>query len=284
MLKTGKDLLFSLRPSRHIHYTVLFTLGYVIYNGLSFGNVWEYFMGIIVINLLFSSALLINSVFDAEIDGINRKANLVNQIKVNEKLWFILYAILNILLLSLSLFSGIIQFAVCSLLCLMSYLYSSPPVRLKKIFIVNLFIIALAATGTVFLAYIWSEPEKAIKTFDFRAGAIMTVLLALAFSVKDVNDYEGDVKGGVVTVMTVLGEKKGRIVTACLALTAYFAAPFAVNSYDMLPYALIAGVLTYFTVMAGKKVNEAVVFLVLFIFLAVYLFLNPIQPEMPGRL
>ncbi len=283
MFKKAKDILFSLRPSRHIHYTVLFIIGYLAYNGFSFENKWRFIQGIAVINLLFASALLVNSIYDAEIDGINRKPNMVNIIKSHEKNWFTLYGFLLFILFGISLLNGITQFIVCLILSLMSYFYSAPPLRLKKIFILNLLIIAVAATGTVFLAYIWTEPEKAFPTFNFKAAVMMTILLAAAFSVKDVNDYEGDLKGGIITIMTLFGERKGRYITAILAAAAYFLTPFAINKFNLTPYSFAAGILTFLAVIFGKKVNETFVFIVLYVFLGIYLFFNPIQPEMQYR-
>jgi 4-hydroxybenzoate polyprenyltransferase len=103
--------------------------------------------------------------------------------------------------------------------------------------------------------------------FPLNVLAALLVSLTLGLNVKDVRDAAGDRMTGVVTLPGLLGERKGRIVTGCLAMAAYLSVPVLLGPRWLLLPGAAAGGAT-FALLLGQKLKEAPIFMVYFAFIA----------------
>jgi 4-hydroxybenzoate polyprenyltransferase len=155
-----------------------------------------------------------------------------------------------------------------------AFAYSCPPLRIKKIFILNTMLIAASTILAILLGF--SAAGGALSLFPWKFAAALLAALTLAFSTKDVNDYSGDKKYGIATVMTLLGPKKGRLATAALALAGYFILPAAAGSARLFAVSAVLGSATFFAILLPKnKISEPLVFALFFVFAFFFILINP---------
>ncbi len=270
----SKFLIFikTLRFSRHIHYTVIFLSGY--YLGLQNLKInfdyFYFFSGLLWINLLFFLAMILNNIYDKKIDKINDKKNPLN-CSVKEREYFNLFLILFFLSLFISIFSGTKIFILTLLINLIGYLYSTPPFRLKKFFPLNIIIISFCTVITIFSGYLFSTQGRTFEKFPFAFAFALLFTLSLAFNVKDINDFKGDKKYKIMTLMTIFGEKKGKLIIEFLMLVAYLIFPFLIGSKKLILPAIFCGIITFYVIYKSRKLNEIPVFFIFFAFLFLYI-------------
>jgi 4-hydroxybenzoate polyprenyltransferase len=268
----------TMRLSRHLYYTFIFAAGFFLgqkISGTPFSFVF-FISGIFLINLLFSASLIINNIYDKKIDEINQKANALNSHAVIIKNYYIILFILACMSLVFSIIMSIKVLIAAVLISFFSYIYSSPPLRLKRVFLLNTLIISFSTILALALGFV-STPAK-FSLLPMRPVVTLFAVLFLAFNTKDVNDFIGDKKYGINTIMTLFGPSKGKKITALLAFAGYLLVPILLNAYALLIPSCICGVLTYSVITSrSKKINETSVFIIFFIYAALFLFINPIR-------
>ncbi len=277
--KTFKKLTASFRLSRHFYYSFVFSAGFLLginKTGAASPFFFEFITGLILINLLFISSLAINHIYDIKIDLLNKKPNTLNLSFIDTGRYFKFYLFTLICTLVLSLLFSPYVFAVTAVIHAASWGYSSPPLRLKKIFPLNTAIIALATLEAMALGFVSSPGSPSLFLFPPSLAAAVVICLSLAFNVKDINDYKGDLRYGINTLMTILGPKKGRQAAAAASFTGYILFPVITSAPSFVPFGAACGALTaFFIVIPRRKINETAVFSVFFVFSAVFILINP---------
>jgi 4-hydroxybenzoate polyprenyltransferase len=278
--KKAALLLKTTRWSRHIYYSAMTAAGFLIAikkTPLPDSRILLYFIsGLVLINLLFAASIILNNIFDTKIDSINKKENTLNHSGITQKQYVVLYFILLALSLALSALISVFTAAAALVIHLSAYVYSCPPLRIKKIFPFNTLLIAFSTVLALFLGFIIPAGPRVFTLFPWKLGLTFFAGIALAFNTKDVNDYAGDKKYGVNTLMTLLGPKKGKLLTAALALAGYLLVSFIAGSVWLVATSLILGLATFCLVYLPKKhINEPAVFVLFFVFAAVFIYLRP---------
>lgn len=262
-------IISSLRISRHIYYSLVVLAGYFAFSYTNEANISlsDILVSLILINVLFFSAMLLNNLFDDKIDIENNKINFFNYPGYQKKNFIILFLSTIPLSLALSYYIAAETFIITLIIHIVSFLYSGPPFRIKRIFLLNTFFIALSGVLAFALGFSAAAKDLFFAEFPYYFGFVMLIVLFMAYNVKDINDYRGDKKYGIKTFMTVFGEKKGKKITAFLALAGYLIFPlFFLNLFLVLP-ALACGAATYYIIMKKSgKINESAVFGVFFVF------------------
>jgi len=147
---------------------------------------------------------------------------------------------------------------------------------MKKFFPLNIILIAFSSVLALILGFSASNELKIFFNFPLKLSIAMLIVLSLAFNVKDINDYKGDKKYKVKTLMTILGFEKGKKIIAGLAFGGYIFFPVLLNSGILLMYSFFFGALTFFAILKSKnKVNEPIIFAILFIYLFVFILHKP---------
>jgi 4-hydroxybenzoate polyprenyltransferase len=268
-----KQFLASLRLSRHIYYTAVFAAGFFTAAKSWPRDIYPPAAGAVIINLLFASSLVINNIYDSAIDDVNRKGNTANLGGISHKGYYAAYCLICGSAIFLSLAVSLAVFIVTAVIIAASWGYSSPPLRIKKIFPLNIMMISFSTLLAMALGFACS-PGKAL--LPVRFGTALFAALAMAFNTKDINDYAGDKKYGVKTIMTIYGPEKGRAIISFLAFAGYLAvAGFSGAPILFIP-AIICGAITALYIRLSKgMVNEPFIFALFFVFAAVFVFIHP---------
>lgn len=267
-------LMKSGRLSRHGYYTVVCLAGFFSAAGGPAGlAVYEHAVFCIsivfVINALFFSSLLVNNVYDSDIDKENGKHN--TSLMAGKRSHFIAAAVASVYALILAACLSPAAFLAAAVITAVSAAYSAPPLRLKRFFPLNTMTIAFCTVLAFLLGY-YAFPRQ-ISGPPFTFLLFLFAGLSLAFNVKDINDAAGDKKYGIATLPSLLGRKAAAYSVAACAFAGYMV--FSLWEFSWLKLALsgAAGAATAALIISGRgKVNEGAVFAVLAAYFAAYAF------------
>ncbi len=107
----------------------------------------------------------------------------------------------------------------------LAWLYSCPPVRLKRWPFVATFTLAILSLISLATGFSLYAQEMTPLVLPRRVALFVLVGVTLGFVAKDLKDAPGDRRTGVVTLATLLPERGARIVTALLVALAFLLVP-----------------------------------------------------------
>jgi len=260
-----------LRPFRLIHYGGFAAGGVVM--GAVIGkaplDIYLLFYSVVSALVAFQGAVFLNDIFDAEIDMLAGKPTPFSKGVLGRKGSYILAIGLSVASLLLALRCGTASLLALSGLHVVSLVYSTPPLRAKRIYPLNVSLLAVAGLSVMVSGFASHAP---VLLFPVRMLILILVTLTATFGTKDMADIEGDRRRGIRTLFTILGLQKARWVNAALVLVAYLATPL-ILAYPKLYWAAApAGLATAATVLA-RKPREWLIFLVYILFGLVILWL-----------
>jgi 4-hydroxybenzoate polyprenyltransferase and related prenyltransferases len=258
-----KSLSRSLLSTRSFLYVAIALVGVV----LGGGGLYPGLLAVVCTLLLWQIAVSINQVTDVSEDSISKRDNPVvsGSISSRDMISIALgYCVLAVLFAASIGYVAIVLTAAS--LCL-SILYSTPPIRLKGYPFVASSAIAVFALIIFSLGFYSGAPTDAFPT---SIALAILVCYNLAINTKDLKDYEGDKKSGVLTLPVLLGQRRGRLAIAMLDFVAYFAVPLILKIPLLIVPALIFGGVNFYLV-CREKTPEKLIFVVFFLFLAVIL-------------
>ena len=267
----------NFRLTRTIHYLLLFAGGlFYVYHHPPFADIdtsylstiWQHpsdlfgiFMASVAIFLSFQSAVIFNDIYDYDIDVVSNpdRPLVANAIPISE--YKLIAKLFVVLALTISFCISEIFFFFVLLYNLLAFLYSAPPFRFRKYFLVSNLLLS-----TIFL--VTFHAGASVLFSDYRFDIIPTYITfglllsyALALTVKDSKDYEGDKNSHVHTLYTLLGKKAGNVVTVTFVCLAILLTPIFLHAKQFLLYGAVIGVLFIMTVLLikNKKTKEYMV-------------------------
>jgi len=171
------------------------------------------------------AAVCWNDLADTVADGVNRRARpLVARVCDVDSLERIGAAAAAVALF-LALCAGYAPFLLVAACLVLSWLYSRPPVRLKRIPFVATFTLALLSLTSMAAGFSLFAQEMTPWVFP-RAVALPLVLgITFGFVAKDLGDGEGDRAAGTTTIATLLPARSARLAAAFLVAFAFLQAP-----------------------------------------------------------
>ena len=189
-------------PRTWLYATISFLFGYLISEQ---SDAVLLILGLVLFGPVLTGATnLINMYYDKIEDEINKPIRKDHLKVLGEKnvrnATFLLYMVA----LLLSLYFGSLLFTFMILLyIIISFTYSSPPLRFKKRFMINLFMLAY---GSVFLPFISAWTINSVKLYEVPWGiaTIATTSVMFPIASKDITDPLGDKKAGNSTLFTIL--------------------------------------------------------------------------------
>lgn len=206
----------SLRLERFSIYMGLFVFGFLVVlkqNSIAFEvinlfDMQKFFLALLSLLLLFAYSTILNNIYDQEIDRISNQerplvkdyiqVQMYHQIK-NSFLFFALLCALSVneqfFLLSLFIFS-------------LSYIYSAPPLRLKKHFVTANLILSSIAVTVFLLGFSLVEANMSFINSNKILLLFIFAFVFISANIKDIKDIQGDKKEGVTTLVILLGEEK----------------------------------------------------------------------------
>jgi 4-hydroxybenzoate polyprenyltransferase len=192
------------------------------------------FLGAIVYGFLNGASNAYNQVSDLEIDRINRPERPIPSGRISAKQALIFAFTGYAIGLTIAYIISFAFFVVTAICLLITTLYSTPPVYLKKRFLLSTATIALCQSwlfllaGWVILPY--ANPWEPTIWF---IGLVLFILLFGACGTKDFTEVEGDSRYGMKTLPILYGNEKAARITG----------PFFILPFFLIPVGVCAGVL-----------------------------------------
>ncbi|OIP22832.1 hypothetical protein COX95_04845 [bacterium CG_4_10_14_0_2_um_filter_33_32] len=255
-IKQNHKKTFSLianSSKKSFHYLLMFGFGlylaYKIKTNLFLFDInilTQFLNAFFAVVLAWVSATTLNDVYDIESDKVSDDRKLLPK-GIFSREEFIKISIISFVLSLLNAFAISYQFLIYILLYhAISFIYSSPPLRLKKIPIVSTFVVASLAISMMWAGYAFSSATRFNPITEFPVAITFTfvILFTLGFSFKDLKDLEGDKKQGVFTIpMFFKGREKEA--TSLLIVLCYMIVPFIFKNAFLAIPSIIASFFTH---------------------------------------
>jgi 4-hydroxybenzoate polyprenyltransferase len=270
---SGGALLAWSRPWRCIHYVGAtffgILLGYRIIGG---GVDWpRSVLALVSVFLNFQGMVVLNNLMDRAIDEISGKKTPVVEAALRDRDYRALGIAFSAVGASLALFISYQSFLIVVAAHVVSLFYSPPPFRLKRFFPVNTILISLSTYLAMMFGYSLYGGSKTFIAFPPRLTLLFLVVFTLSMSFKDRLDERGDREGGVRTLFTLLGERKGSFANGVLMLASYCSVPLILHYPPLFLAAIPAGLLSLFFGLR-RKFREEPIFIVYFLFADIFIF------------
>ncbi len=266
LYKTKKNLFIALatniRPIQTIYHIGLLCLGMCI--ALTFGDAillpsffsaLAFILLCIAIIFAWYSTVILNDCVDQKIDVISNPSRpLITGIidVVSYKKIGIIFAILSIVIATaINGYAALILIIYHSL----SFLYNTPPLRLKKFPIVATFVAALASFFVVAIGFITISPDHSLNNFPPYVAVLLIVAYTISLPIKDLKDIAGDKANDIYTIPVLFGEKTGRTIIAVGVFISFMLSVFTFGTKILLIPALLASTLSFWT-LVGHKNNK----------------------------
>lgn len=190
-------------------------------------------LGSLMAALLNGASNALNQIYDLEIDKINKPHRYLPSGKITVKEAWTIASMLFILSLILA---GLVNrqcFMMAAVATVMTYFYSAPPLRTKRLGIIANITIAIPR-GVLLKVCGWSTVKTIYKYEPWLIGMIFGLFLLGATSTKDFSDIKGDRANGCMTLPIKYGVKR----------TAWMIAGFFIFPFLLMPWGVNYGILT----------------------------------------
>ncbi len=245
-----KAIIANSRPERVLHYMLMILLGmFLAYERGGDFVVIEGWLNSTSILILFFSfycawmfAVGTNDLVDLASDRIsNRTRPLVTGLLLDSDARASNYIFITFAFWGAYISGHYVLFMVTTFTALY-YVYSVPPLHLKRFALLNSFIISLVALTAVLAGFYMISPDPRIDAFPSGLVALIVLVYTLLANVKDIKDVEGDRAVGVYTIPVLLGIKRGKqaisfMVVLALALIPLFTG-FPELWYTFVPFSM----------------------------------------------
>ncbi len=139
------------------------------------------------------------------------------------------------------------------------YIYSSPPLRLRRFPIISSFLIGIAGLATILAGFFFVSTTKQVQTFPIFLAVGIIIMITLAINVKDMKDIEGDKANSILTLPILFGKNGPKIVGLCFAMS-FLLVPIFLSFYFSYIFALPAAIIGYMLV-TKKQYREEPIFI-----------------------
>ncbi len=261
----------NLRWERSVHYVLMALLGLrLAVPAVSFQDLFILFkIGAMLTAIFFAfqHAVVVNDLFDVAGDKMTNTRRPLVSAAMERQEYFLIGSIFLALALAFALWVSDACFMVIVFLVALAFIYSAPPLRLKKNLFSSMLILGLEAMLVFVLGQVAFSPPGSVLTINATVALLIFIIICLGESIKDLKDIEGDAATGVVTLPVLLGEKDARnLIGGLVALGYVLTAVFLVPHYAHLALTwfafLFAGL--NFCYIARSGANERGVFLLYF--------------------
>jgi len=272
------SVLRNLRGLRVMHYVFMLGLGMILaYFRTTNLNLLDSPFPILIIATSFGSGILawcyavgINDKSDLETDHISNPSRpLVSGAITSQE-----HRVINTIFLISSLVAADLvryPFFISMVVIIgLSYIYSCPPLRIKRIPILSKFVIATCSAITCLAGFLVFSDDYSFNGFPPVIILTILVTVTLAFNVIDIKDWAGDPITGTKTLPVILGDKKGKRVIGVLVFLSYLCIPLFLKSYALFKITLVFGIISYLLI-NRKTMQETPIFLLYIVFLVITL-------------
>ncbi|MBI5150562.1 MAG: UbiA family prenyltransferase [Candidatus Omnitrophica bacterium] len=271
-----REVLKDIRPLRLLHFLFMFALGITL-SGFSHGQPLILTSGVffhaifLVTAVIFAwlFAVTTNNIADYDIDVITNpgRPTVTRVIPAQDYQYFPwLFFTLAVI------YSGAINLISLFLVLVFMgnyFLYSMPPLRLKRVTFFSKLLISFNSLVLVLLGHLFHSGD-----FALPLGVIFFFLVCItaALNFIDIKDYEGDKKAGIQTLPVILGLERSKKVIGIFFVVSYIVAGLVFSHVPILLLAAGAGALQFFF-LTRKPYREDHVLGVYLVSVAVLIFL-----------
>lgn len=266
------------RPERLFHFLLLFMLGISFTQTQKFANwidIQNYilaFMGFIFASMF---SICQNDIHDEKIDNIsNPDRPLIAKELSREDLDLASKIFLFFTFLSAYAAGSYALFFV-SLFLFVYFIYSNPPLRLKRFVILNSFLVSLACTSVILTGFFLANLNKNILSFPPSLVLGFIVFFTAVTNVRDIKDIDGDRADGIKTLPVLLGAKKSKRLIAGVICFFFLLAPWYFHISILIFPSIIAAILSWYFITQENYVEIKgfiVYMLYLILIIGVFLF------------
>ena len=195
-----------------------------------------------ILALVHAAAQSANQVIkeEIEIDRINKPYRPVVRGIIKREEGLIFCTVLFTISIAMSFFVGKIFFFWLSIIAFFSVFYSAPPLRIKKIFVLNNAwqgvargLLPVVAVFSIFSSSLFPP------LFAIALGTVIAIWVTGGQSSKDIDDIKGDRKFDIRNFFTVLGEKSALKVMLIIMICSFTVLDFYI-AFGILPVSMLA--------------------------------------------
>ncbi len=215
-------------------------------------------LGVLLLAVIFAwiSSVIFNDLADVTIDRLTNPTRplITNDIPPET------YRSLGISFFVISLlFSALISTQLMLLLALYqatAWLYSAPPLRLKRFPGVATCLAAGASMLVFFGGYIVFSLNKNISELPWSISALLFFAYCTLLPIKDFKDIPGDAKDEVTTLPILWGEVKAKRIIGSLAFLCFMVSVFVFDVRHLFPLAFFFGSLAYWLLQISSATHR----------------------------
>ncbi|HUC02240.1 MAG TPA: UbiA family prenyltransferase [Candidatus Paceibacterota bacterium] len=267
-----KEYIRNCRPERISSFFLLIGAGIFTAMKLegvrAFGN-WVDALALAALAIAYFCAWIfavgVNDLADIEIDRVSNQgrplvANTVADTEMRgANMFFLLWSFAGAFIVGYWAFFAMMLFTAAY------YVYSAPPLRLKRVPLLATFFIALASLSAAAAGFYFASPVQFVSAFPGKFILLVLVFFTLLTNVKDIKDVEGDRAAGIATVPTLIKGYAGRATVGAMLAAAFLSVPVILGAAALFIPSLIAAAAGYYFVVA-EPYREGRVFVVYFLY------------------
>lgn len=243
------------RPERIIHFYLLFTFGAIL-SGAVWSTNWidiqAYILALIASACAWMFSVCQNDIYDEKIDIIsNQDRPLVKKILSKNDLEIASRIFLFFALISAYASSNYVFFFTCFII-LIYYIYSNPPLRLRRFVFLSSFLISLAFMATILSGFFLMNPTKTITAFPSNLLLAIIIFFTGYMNIRDIKDIDGDRKCGVITIPTLLGLRKSKKLIGGVVSFLFILIPWFLHIPSLIIASIIASLLSWYFITKEK--------------------------------
>ncbi len=262
----------NIRPERLAHFLIAALLGglIVLAEGANIDwtilNLITIAVAALTITFAWMFAVIVNDIADESIDAVsNRERPLITGTLAKDTMrdaGFVvgLMALVGALTLGSYATFWILVFSAAY------YIYSVPPLRLKRVPILASALIGIATLAIMMFGFFLLSANKIFAAFPPSIALLVVLFMTLLTNVRDIKDIQGDAAAGIWTLPTLLGDRLSRAIIGILVFIAYASVPLLFPIQILWIPSLIVGAVSWIGLVRGK--GERFIFILYFLYLA----------------
>lgn len=148
------------------------------------------------------------------------------------------------------------------------FVYSAPPLRLKKIFGLSSLLVGSNALLMAMAGFYFVAPIQKFSFFPKSILALILFVFTLWVNVKDVKDHEGDKAEGIKTIPVIFGLKWGKRIISALVILALLTIALVFKLNQIVIASVIFSIIS-FLLINREDYEERPIFIAFFLYLAI---------------
>lgn len=253
-------LIKNIRPIQTLYHIGLLCVGMgiaIMFNDVlilpSFFTFIAWILLVISIVMAWYGTVVLNDHVDQDIDVISNPTRPLITGVIDPHTYKhlgIIFSILSIIIAAtINIYAAIILIGYHAI----SFLYNTPPLRLKRIPFIATFFAAIASFLIVVIGYITITPDHSLTGFPPYIAILLIIAYTISLPIKDLKDIAGDKSNNIYTIPVIFGEKFGRLLIGSGIFTSFILSIFTLNNFSLFFPAVIAGSLCFWVLTGYKK-------------------------------